>query len=670
MKRLLLFTILAVIPVFFWNCSGKFAPATNSSLGSNGPVLPANANGDIVVSSGTTGAVQAFQDLNFSLKLSTSDPGPFTASGLPAWAKLNAATGQITGVPVRVEDGGTVTIQGVKSAFGPYSVQIVGNPLKEYQWHLNNTGQTAFSLTAGKAGEDMHMSNTVLSGITGSGIKIGVSDSGAYIAHEALAPNVIAGECRNYLNNYAVTNSWLGDPTPTDLQTPDNAHGTAVSSLIAEKGWNGIGGRGVAPDAKFAAFEFIEAFNQLSTNGMLDAALGDQFTGDFDAFNYSWGDPQCYLVEYPQTFWDHIAAVVPQQRSGKGSVMSVAAGNYYVEDIKDCYNTATDAAVFGSAEFSELLTSPYMMAIAAVNANGVSSSYSSPGANLWVTAPGGEFGLDQPVTNDPVASEPAIVAADFPGCAVGLKTVEAANSAFDKGGAPNTGCKYVSTMNGTSSATPLVTGVVALLLQVNPNLTWRDVKYILAKTADKIDPNVNPAHHPDPNLDLAGHVYDMPWITNKAGFNFMSYYGFGRVNVDNAVAMAKGYVSALGPLTITNWAQDSGTLALSIPDDNAAGVTSTLNVTNNLTIEAVQIRTSVDACVGDMGIELVAPSGTKSILMPINSRLQDTSIMNHTFESNAFYGENSKGTWTLTVIDGYPGCTGHLTNWKLNFFGY
>ena len=45
-------------------------------------------------------------------------------------------------------------------------------------------------------------------------------------------------------------------------------------------------------------------------------------------------------------------------------------------------------------------------------------------------------------------------------------------------------------MNGTSTSVPLVAGGVALLLETEPGLTWRDVKHILAKTARRIDPNI------------------------------------------------------------------------------------------------------------------------------------------------------------------------------------
>ena len=47
---------------------------------------------------------------------------------------------------------------------------------------------------------------------------------------------------------------------------------------------------------------------------------------------------------------------------------------------------------------------------------------------------------------------------------------------------------YTRTFNGTSAATPLVTGAVALILSVRPELTWRDVRRVLALSARKNDP--------------------------------------------------------------------------------------------------------------------------------------------------------------------------------------
>ena len=55
--------------------------------------------------------------------------------------------------------------------------------------------------------------------------------------------------------------------------------------------------------------------------------------------------------------------------------------------------------------------------------------------------------------------------------------------------AENKDGNYTNSMNGTSSATPVTSGSIALILEANPKLTWRDVKYILAKTATMVDPD-------------------------------------------------------------------------------------------------------------------------------------------------------------------------------------
>ena len=60
--------------------------------------------------------------------------------------------------------------------------------------------------------------------------------------------------------------------------------------------------------------------------------------------------------------------------------------------------------------------------------------------------------------------------------------------------------------SGTSFATPVAAGVVALMLEANPSLGWRDVQEILARTAQKTDPG-----HKD-------------WTTNAAGLDINHWF--------------------------------------------------------------------------------------------------------------------------------------------------
>ena len=79
-----------------------------------------------------------------------------------------------------------------------------------------------------------------------------------------------------------------------------------------------------------------------------------------------------------------------------------------------------------------------------------------------------------------------------------------------------------------SMASAIVTGVVALMLEANPELTWRDIKFILANTATE----------------------DTDAVENNAGYNFHSKYGFGVINAKKAVEMASSYKKDLGNLEI------------------------------------------------------------------------------------------------------------------------
>ena len=194
-------------------------------------------------------------------------------------------------------------------------------------------------------------------------------------------------------------------------------------------------------------------------------------------------------------------------------------------------------------------------------------------------------------------------------------------------------------MNGTSSAAPVVSGVIGLILDANPNLTNRDVKHILAMTATKVDltynnggyhkahPSVNDASCPSITLG-GGHVYEEGWTTNGATVSFSNAYGFGLVNAQAAVAMATNFASdpmswlPMGTLVetnpnFTNGSYSSGSINKNIPDKSATGVSDTINVniSGDLNVESVQVKVRVTHTYsGDLGVELTSPSGTKSIL--------------------------------------------------------
>jgi subtilisin-like proprotein convertase family protein len=539
-----------------------------------------------------------------------------------------------------VDPNGTAGLMGIGSD---------GDPLAEYAWHLNNTGQKVFASVGGKAGNDLNLVQTWTAGIFGAGIKVLVSDDGIEDTHADLK------ESFNYNNlskDYTLSSPYIA-ASAAPKSTADN-HGTSVAGLIAGVAGNGIGSRGVAPNATVASSNFLSTLVSQTA-----AIVADQVKGNVDIWNMSWGGAQNTLsIPFPG-LETQVRFGITNARSGKGAIYVKAAGN---EFEVNCRNS-TDVPCIGNSNFDAENASPFFIAVGALNAGAGAATYSSMGSNLWISSFGGEFGYNSP----------AIITTDRMGCTNGFAySGSTSQVTFEKGQNGNTNCDYTATFNGTSSAAPILSGAVALILSANPNLTWRDVKYIIAKTATPIDYlTVGSIPHPLGIAMPTGYVWEQFWKTNAAGFPFHNWYGFGRINVDAAVTLAKSYVSPLGSFVETNWAHTS-TVSLAVPDFSATGVTATMAVANSMKIEGVQLRVWVTHTdVSELALELTSPLGTKSIV--INARNALVGLANYngeTFLTNAFYQENSAGTWTLRVVDAKSGAvTGTLTKWSLNFVG-
>lgn len=617
----------------------------------------------------------------------------FTLSKQPSWMSINATTGVISGTP---SDPGTltailVTAKGPSgTAMAEFDLSVSGDALAKHQWALENTGQTAFATNAATAGMDLKAKEAHRFGVLGSGVTVLVSDEGVQLAHEDLADNVAAGKSKNYLS----ADPYFGEPVNTDTSLGN--HGTSVAGIIAARGWNGAGVRGVAPEAKIAGTNFLTAV--LAPPGTVDqvaieidqAADSDAKDAHYDVFNYSYGYGGTLLVPISETLLNQLIHGVTTHRSGKGSVYVKSSGNSYQTPVLGVDNKGNPVFSGGqrvftfkqlSSEHEEDNTIPYEIVVGALNAKGLHASYSSSGANLLVSAPGGEDG----------SSQPAIVTTDESACTNGYaRSTTSGSLVTTTGGAKNTGCAYTSIFNGTSSAAPHVSGTVALMLSVNPNLTWRDVKHLLVTTAVQTDPSQLPLTS---SISGTPFVIEDAWVQNAAGYKFNPLYGFGRVDANAAVRAASAYTAYLpimkqtvtpsGNCPETEFCADdtwlfSNTTAQTVNDNNATGVTSTINVTANLKVEAIQIRVNIEAVRnGDIGIRLMSPSGTSVNVLNPQTAMFDTNFVDQVFLSNAYYGENSTGIWSLKVFDSQPftiykgaNGNGRLVNWSINVIGH
>lgn len=501
------------------------------------------------------------------------------------------------------------------------------DPLLSQLWYLNNTGQDAFSSSGGKPGEDISLPATLWSTATGKGVRIAVLDNNIDYNHPDLIRNLnTATSCR-----FAGSNS-NGD------------HATSVAGIIAAEKDNLRGAAGVAPDSQLSGFNILSAGNSYTEWSVALGHSGSRGQQQ-DIFNQSFGYNEISrLIPYDETFHAYYQQGTEQLRNGLGALYFKAAGNFH-KNYGSCSSLNTNASGLPcqNVNMDPENNAPYNMVVAALNADGVRSSYSSSGSGVIFSAPGGEFGV----------KKPAIIAPDD------------LNNSSSAGGYDG----YTSRFNGTSSAAPIAAGVAALILERRPDLGWRDVRHILLATADKVDPSVSPVA-----LALSdGSLTAQPaWQTNSGGYAYHNSYGFGRINAMQALTDAAAYGGNLPAQQRRTFR--SGSLNLSPPDNSVIGTHHTLNVgsTDNLTVESVQIRVQLSHnYLSDLQIQLTSPGGMTSVLMtPQNGMTTSVSNREMVLLSQAFYGETAPGNWRLEVFDTRAGNTGTLHSWSMTLYGH
>lgn len=577
--------------------------------------------------------------------------------------------------------GATLALAGCGGSSNNPPPVAKGDPLYEFQWHLKNTGQTSFSSAAGIPGFDLNVESLFNAGSHGRGVKVLVLDDGIDIRHEDLAANVD----HTMLQNFDPKAKDVNDPMP--LSSYDS-HGIAVAGIIGAAADNGLGGRGVAPGIALGSINFL-CSECMTTEKTILAYGGAPYSAGAWVINASYGQNPTAPIPVDIDTDAKMRAIrgFANMRDGKGIVMVKSAGNEFLRigpedggfEEDQCGPARQHGLSCENPAFDEESVMPQVVTVAAVNARGVKSSYSSAGSSILVSGLGGESGYAAP--KNPYEAGPAIITTDLPGCDRGESRRnprdphdnDFENPDSEIGKKYNADCNYTSLMGGTSSAAPTVTGGVALMLEANPKLTWRDLRLILAKTSRKIDENHQPIR-----LALSGGTYvaEPGWTKNAAGLWFHNWYGYGLVDAAAAVAMAKSYGSYLpgGQQLDSGWLDSNSGRTVPVGDPN--GLTNSIAFADKRTIEAVQIRVTFDgdAILGDLGIELISPSGTRSVLMTAHNVFQASeTVVDLPLMSNAFNEEPAAGIWTLRVVDvnGRQDATrqAYLRSWSLRVLG-
>ncbi len=363
------------------------------------------------------------------------------------------------------------------SSFSDVTRSLPNDPLFADQWHLLNTAQEVgnpdLQNLFGVAGQDINVVPVWNTGITGNGVLVAVIDSGVQTSHPDLIHNI------NPALEYNAITGTTSNVGPDGFD-PEGFHGTAVAGIIGATANNGIGGSGVAPGATIVPIKLI-------ANGQTDQATLNAFAwamnNGVDITNNSWGPPDTrQIATIDPNMYDILRSTVINGRDGLGMINVWASGNGGAASSTFPFGSG---GYYDSSSYDPYANSRYVITVTGVdhdglylNADGTYTSYPEAGPNVLVAAPTGSN---------------SIVVGNDNGYGSGIWTTDltgdqGANSAplpsgFDPDNDPLSDPNYTSRFNGTSAAAPMVSGVIALMLEANPNLTYRDVQEILVRSA-------------------------------------------------------------------------------------------------------------------------------------------------------------------------------------------
>jgi subtilisin family serine protease/subtilisin-like proprotein convertase family protein len=430
------------------------------------------------------------------------------------------------GIDPYVVDAGLANLPQVTSYFpvsnelGLKSRALPTDELFGQQWHLLNTeqevGNPNFQPIRGVAGEDANVTPAWLElGITGEGVLVAVVDTGVQLDHPDLVANINAALGFDYLGFDS-----NASPNIDQFDSSGDAHGTEVAGIIAADD-NGFGVVGVAPDATIVPIRLIPGdindipFGFLSFDERTALTIGHE-NQLIAVYNHSWGptdDTRLAIGPEPATAVALRDSVI-FGRGGLGNIHIFAAGNGGGPVPEVGFD---GFGIWDSAMFDGFVTSRYTIGVTGVdhdgqsaNVDGSVTTYPEAGAAVLVAAPTGSFPID--LGNDFFIGS-GIWTTDLTGGEDG-RNIDPLPSGQEIDNDFLEDTDYTSRFNGTSAAAPIVSGVVALMLQANPNLSFRDVEELLIRSARQN----SPGEHPVTGGQLGLAARANPWVVNRIPF--------------------------------------------------------------------------------------------------------------------------------------------------------
>ena len=416
-------------------------------------------------------------------------------------------------------------------------------------------------------------------GVSGKGVVVSILDDGLQYTHPDLRSNYDPHASFDY-------NGEDTDPSPRLDVANTNKHGTRCAGEVAAVK-NDLCITGVAYDVSIGGIRMLDG----SVTDLVEGSSLGFRPQHIDIYSSSWGpEDDGRTLDGPGSLAKKsLEDGANRGRSGLGSIFVWASGNGGIHDSCNADGYALSIYTISVSSVSQSNESPWYSERCSST---LTSTYSS-GSN----------------------GQKMILSTDI-----------------------RDGCTQKH--SGTSASAPMAAGILALALEVNPHLTWRDIQHLVVLSSD--------------SDGLHGN-----WVKNGMGYKASTEFGFGVLNAYKLVNRARSWIT-VGVQHTCNLEPDANQ-PTSVGGYKTIQITATSDGCNYSKDESTFVRSLEHVQVilslsinsgqrGDIEISLTSPSKTTSLMY--HKRSYDTTRQGfHSWPlmSTHFWGENPSGVWKLSI---------------------
>ncbi|XP_076775576.1 proprotein convertase subtilisin/kexin type 4 isoform X2 [Arvicanthis niloticus] len=445
--------------------------------------------------------------------------------------------------------------------------------------------------------QDLNILKVWNQGLTGRGVVISILDDGIEKDHPDLWANY------DPLASYDF-NDYDPDPQPRYTPNDENRHGTRCAGEVSATANNGFCGAGVAFNARIGGVRMLDG----AITDIVEAQSLSLQPQHIHIYSASWGpEDDGRTVDGPGLLTQEaFRRGVTKGRQGLGTLFIWASGNGGLH--------------YDNCNCDGYTNSIHTLSVGSTTRQGRVPWYSEACASTFTTT-----------FSSGVVTDPQIVTTDLH------------HQCTDK-------------HTGTSASAPLAAGMIALALEANPLLTWRDLQHLVVRAS-------RPAQ-----------LQAEDWRINGVGRQVSHHYGYGLLDAGLLVDLARVWLP-------TKPQKKCAVRVVHTPTPIPPRMLVPKNVTacsdgsrRRLirSLEHVQVQLSLSySRRGDLEIFLISPMGTRSTLVAIRPLdISGQGYDNWIFMSTHYWDEDPRGLWTLGLENkGYYFNTGTLHYYTLLLYG-